>query len=249
MSQRSLQPLLSLLSDLRTGLVRLFWPDRPGCLWCGEPLAASVVPDRLCPTCRGIVTRAPISGRPREPLASVAAVGPYEGGLAQAIRDLKYRRRRSLVPSLGQALAGAAAGARLAAQAAVGDGQSVALKGQAAPGPVLVPVPLHPRRFQERGFNQSELLGWEVSRLLGWPLEGQSLLRVRATHRQARLGRSQREQNLNGAFAVRAGWAAPGHVVLIDDVYTTGATASACAEALVRAGARRVDILTLAIER
>jgi len=243
MSSPSLMPLLSLLSDLRTGLVRLFWPERPGCLWCGEPLAASAVPDRLCPTCRGTVTRAPIAGRSREPLASVTAVGPYEGGLAQAIRDLKYRRRRSLVPSLGQALAGAAvAGARLAAQPAARDGQPVGK-------PVLVPVPLHARRFRERGFNQSELLGREVSRLLGWPLEGQSLLRVRATRRQARLGRSQREQNLTGAFSVRPGWAAPGHVVLIDDVYTTGATASACAEALVRAGARRVDIVTLAIER
>lgn len=242
MSSPSLMPLLPLLADLWTGLVRLFWPERPGCLWCGEPLPGNAAPERLCAGCRGVVARAPLAGPVRGDLASVAAVGPYEGGLAQAIRDLKYRRRRSLVPSLGQALAGAVAGAHPAAQPVTTATPDLAR-------PVLVPVPLHPRRLRERGFNQSELLGWEVSRLLGWPLESQALLRVRATRRQARLGRSQREQNLNGAFAVRPGWAAPGHVVLIDDVYTTGATASACAEALVRAGARRVDIVTLAIER
>lgn len=261
--------LRSLLADLRTGLVRLFWPEGPGCLWCGEPLAdaaalsaadsllpapapladaalpfAAAVPDRLCRACRSAVTAAPVSGSPRGPLASVSAVGSYEGGLAQAIRDLKYRRRRSLVPSLGQALAAAVAGSRLAAQPGGGE-----LQPNAPDAPVLVPVPLHPSRFRERGFNQSELVGREAARLLGLPLEGKALLRVRATRHQARLDRRQREANLQGAFAVQPGWAAPDHVILIDDVYTTGATSSACAQALIRAGARRVDIVTLAIER
>ncbi|MGE5589017.1 MAG: ComF family protein [Bacillota bacterium] len=235
--------LRSLLADLRTGLVRLFWPERPGCLWCGVPLdVAAAVPDRLCPDCRSAVAAAPVSGTPCEPLASVAAVGAYEGGLAQAIRDLKYRRRRSLVPSLGQALAEAVARSRLVAQPADGAPPP-------AHGPVLVPVPLHPSRFRERGFNQSELVGREVARLLGLPLEARALLRVRHTRHQARLGRRQRQDNLHGAFSVRPGWAAPDHVILIDDVYTTGATSAACAQALVRVGVRRVDVVTLAIER
>ncbi len=110
----------------------------------------------------------------------------------------------------------------------------------------MTPLPLDWRRRWARGFNQSELLAREVARRWGAPL-ARPVRRTRATAPQAGLTRAERRVNVGGAFAVRRPEAVRGlRVLLIDDVLTTGATASACAGALKRAGARSVTILTLA---
>lgn len=111
---------------------------------------------------------------------------------------------------------------------------------------VIVPMPLHWRKRLQRGFNQAELLAKVVSRRSGVGITN-ALRRRKQTDPQAGLTRSQRRTNVAGAFEVSRREQVEGrHVLLIDDVLTTGATAGACAAALKRAGARRVTLLTLA---
>lgn len=114
---------------------------------------------------------------------------------------------------------------------------------------VIVPVPLHYTRLVMRGFNQSGWLAQAVGRTSGKPVLVDALVRTRRTPSQAGLARKARRRNVTGAFRVRKrreGRIAGAHVLLIDDVLTTGATLSACTRALKRAGARQVDVLVLA---
>jgi len=112
----------------------------------------------------------------------------------------------------------------------------------------VVPVPLHWRRQWDRGFNQAELLARHIAKRRGIPVL-QALRRKRATATQAGLASAGRRRNVAGAFVLRS---TPderlknGKILLIDDVMTTGATASACASALKRGGALSVSLLTLA---
>jgi ComF family protein len=117
------------------------------------------------------------------------------------------------------------------------------------PADVLIPVPLHPRRLKERGYNQSLLLARELSRLSGMPVDATSLKRVVHTESQARTSNSvERHRNMLGAFSCASGTAKYKRVLLIDDVSTSGATLNACAEALKAAGAVSVWGLTVARE-
>jgi ComF family protein len=112
---------------------------------------------------------------------------------------------------------------------------------------VLVPVPLHPRRLRERGFNQSALLAHEIARRAGKAACPDALVRRRDTVPQAGLSAAARRRNVREAFAVnhKASVAAR-TVTLVDDVVTTGATALACARRLEEAGAREIRLLTVA---
>ena len=120
---------------------------------------------------------------------------------------------------------------------------------------LVLPVPLHPKRMRMRGFNQSLLL------VQGWPnrlksegfgtdravISPELLKRSKPTLPQTGLGREKRMKNLRGAFTIKDSGKVKGRrILLVDDVYTTGATADACTGALLRAGAARVDVLTLA---
>ena len=107
--------------------------------------------------------------------------------------------------------------------------------------PVLIPIPLHPRRLRERGYDQALELARPLARRLDLPLRAQALVRARDTAAQSRLDARQRRRNLRGAFAWRGDIAVPAHVVLIDDVMTTGATLHSAAQTLRRAGVLRVD--------
>jgi ComF family protein len=119
----------------------------------------------------------------------------------------------------------------------------------------IVPVPLHIARFRSRGFNQSYLMvnhwnkiaGGVHNSANGHQIERELLVRSRATLPQTSLGRKQRAVNIKDAFALRETFNIEGkHILLIDDVYTTGATANECARVLVDGGAGQVDVLTLA---
>jgi ComF family protein len=112
---------------------------------------------------------------------------------------------------------------------------------------VLVPVPLHPRRLRERGYNQSALLAAALARLTGRPVHEAVLVRRRDTPPQAGRPAAERRRNVAGAFVVRRRGPVDGRVVtVVDDVTTTGATARECARALAGAGAREVRLLTVA---
>jgi ComF family protein len=167
------------------------------------------------PFCDGCALLAePLTGSP-EP-GTMAAAYLYEGPVATAVQALKYRGRTEHAAALGARLA-------LFAKAWAGRVDRV------------VPLPLHPRRLRERGYNQSGLLARPVARALGVPLDTGLLLRVRDTSAQAGLEHDARSANVRGAFAVRRG-ARPDRVLLIDDVRTTGATLAEAAQALVDAG-------------
>jgi ComF family protein len=119
-----------------------------------------------------------------------------------------------------------------------------ALAGSSPPGAV-VPVPLHPSRLRQRGYDQALELARPVAAALGLPLCARALQRVRATQAQTTLDAAGRRGNVRRAFACRPG-TLPGHVVLLDDVMTTGATLGECTRALRRAGVARVDAWVLA---
>ncbi|HWS56694.1 MAG TPA: phosphoribosyltransferase family protein, partial [Pyrinomonadaceae bacterium] len=116
---------------------------------------------------------------------------------------------------------------------------------------VVVPVPLHPERERGRGFNQAALLARALARRAGLPLDEWSLTRVAHTERhRAGMDRRARRETVEGAFrVVRPRLVAGRSVLLVDDVFTTGATASACAAALKAAGAAEVFVLTVARAR
>lgn len=105
----------------------------------------------------------------------------------------------------------------------------------------IIPVPLHATRLRTRGYDQALELARPVGRMLEVPVLAGVLQRQRATAAQSELDAAARRRNLRGAFAIRAGAPVPGHVVLLDDVMTTGATVHAAARVLLRAGAKRVD--------
>jgi ComF family protein len=114
----------------------------------------------------------------------------------------------------------------------------------------LVPVPLHASRLWSRRFNQAALLAGRIGRETGLPAELGALRRVRRTVSQVDLGWRERRANVEGAFTVdarRAKRLRGRHVLLVDDVITTGATVEACARALKSAGAQEVDVLALAL--
>jgi ComF family protein len=236
------------------GLLDLLFPDN--CRVCEEPLVLNQPPfevsripvcnrclkapelfdaEFFCVACRTpFVNEAPLDESGRCSLCrlgvngfdQVYTFGAYEGTLRKLIHIFKFEGVQTLQRPLGALLA------------------------QVLPREMsfdaIVPMPLHWRRRWQRGFNQSELLAREISRRWSVPVSS-AVRRKKATAPQAGLTSSQRRKNMQGAFAVKAGKPLTGmRVLLIDDVLTTGATASACARALKRAGASHVTFLALA---
>lgn len=179
--------------------------------------------DPWCPGCG-----APRSLQPGESLRGIplVAIGVYEGALARAVCRLKYDSCPALARPLALELV-----PRLR-DAGIGRGC------------VIAPVPLHPRRLVERGFNQSALVARTLSSALGCSTRPRLLRRVRETRQQADLDQRARAQNAAGAFAAASAIDSP--IVLLDDVVTTGATAIACIEVLESMDMNVVAVASLA---
>lgn len=239
------------LAALLEALGRLLLP--PGCPACGEPPQKGRV---FCPDCRRDVRligpwACPVCGAPQEqgrppypcracqadppPYDRALALALHQGPLAGAMRRFKYGRDWAAGAALGRFLA-----------------QGLQ-PGLLAGVDILAPVPLHPRRLMRRGFNQAMVLGRALWR--GLPGERRPLLaprllrRLRHTRPQVGLALRARQGNVAGAFDLcprRASLALGRVVLLLDDVYTTGATVKECARVLKDAGAARVLVLTLA---
>jgi ComF family protein len=186
-------------------------PNRCAACDAGVPLVTA-----FCPACAATLVRAP-------PDPTTLASFLYGGALAQAITRFKYERRPELVRPLAAVLIRAVAPLAL------------------DPPDAVVPVPLHPSRLAERGFNQAALLARPVARVLGAEALPCALRRVRETPPQALLDRDARLANLVEAFAVHLPRSVRGkRVLLVDDVRTTGATLRACSDVLLAAGSREV---------
>ena len=185
---------------------------------CGLPLPEALAGP--CGRCR----------RALSPLLRGYSLGPYHGSLRLLLHELKYRGRRRIADRLAELICADPAARPVLASCAV-----------------FVPVPLHPRRLAERGFNQSELLAAAIAKRAGVSLHTRALVRRKDTPPQTGLSAAQRRRNVAGAFAVRERPRVhQSRIMLVDDVLTTGATARACADALRAAGAACVDIVTVA---
>lgn len=112
---------------------------------------------------------------------------------------------------------------------------------------IIIPVPLHWTRRRKRGYNQAELLAEEIGRRMQIPVDGKSLIRVRRTNPQKKLGHRDRKKNLKHAFKVKSTFQPVKRVLLIDDIYTTGNTLDAASEALKQKGVENVYFLTISI--
>ncbi len=201
------------------------WPklrflEKPWCAVMGTPFSHDMG--------EGFLSAEAIANPP--PFERARAAVAYSGVARQMVQGLKYADRTDLAPWMARWMV--RAGAELVADAEV-----------------VLPVPLHWRRFFSRRFNQSAELARTVAALQQKPFAPTAIRRVKVTRQQVGLGLSEREDNVRAAFAVP-----PEHdiavrgrrVLVVDDVYTTGATVSSVAKALKKSGARTVDVLTFA---
>lgn len=223
--------------ELGEALISLLFPPR--CLFCSQILGSD---DLFCPGCRhkfpeitescpncagalgnGSDVECKYCGSYPFSFRGLRAVARYQGEWRKVIHRFKYGRERYLARPL----------ARLMFEKFVGwNGLDADL---------FVPVPLHPRRQAERGFNQSYILARELARLAGKPCR-MVLERCVDTPSQTGLNRQERLHNLQGAFSLRSPLGAAQTVLVVDDVFTTGATAEATSSILLQNGARHVFI-------
>lgn len=189
----------------------------PQCACCGVPLPHESDAAAQCGAC---LAQPPPYARARAPFA-------YAGPTRQLVLALKHGRRLHLARMMARAMLRAA--------------------GTLPDDVVIVPVPSHRWRLWQRGFNQAAEIARQLARQSGRPLAVDALDRIKPTPTTKGLGRRARQKNAQGAFRVaRPGEIKNRTVVLVDDVMTTGATVSACAAQLLKAGARHVEVLTYA---
>jgi ComF family protein len=201
-------------------LSQIRWIEPPFCSICGIPFISREVETHPCGAC---VTH-------RKYFTIARALGAFEGSLQEAIHRWKYEGKTYLTPFFA-------------------DWMAEGLNRHWEPGSLdlLIPVPLHTRRLRERGFNQALLLVRELSRRTGIPYRKTILQKKKPTIPQVNLSGVERGRALRGTFHVIGKEELSGlSVLLIDDVYTTGATVNECSKVLLRGGAKRVDVLTLA---
>lgn len=191
----------------------------PHCSTCGHPFYGVVEGERMCPHCENLMPAF------REGRTAVLMKGPGRA----LIHELKYHRGLQVLTDIQTIFRRAPHVLEWVA------------------GAILVPVPLHPRKERERGYNQSQLIAEQLVKAAGGGATVQRLLiRTVDTDSQTHHDRRERQANLKNAFAPdkRAVLSASQHYVIVDDVFTTGSTLNSCAKALRRAGGLNLDVVT-----
>lgn len=197
------------------------------CLPCQLELASLGPHCRRCALPMGAMVDACPSCQARPPaFASVQAVFQYGGGVDELIPRLKFHQELAAGRVLAQLMTDAA-------------------QNWSRPQ-ALIPMPLHPERLRQRGFNQAEVLAKPLARALELPMRADLLSRRKPTQAQSRLSKAQRAKNLRDSFLAHPQRGLPAHVALLDDVLTTGATAEAAARCLLDAGVQEVEVWVVA---
>jgi ComF family protein len=210
----------SLFKQLTSVAIDLLFPPR--CAGCGQ------IDTFWCSKCQDEIDEMSLEEtiEPKHPLQGVAATAWHEGKLREAVQALKYENTPTMAKPLGEKLA-------------------TCLKQQDWIYDIIVPVPLHTKRLMERGYNQAQLLAEQAASNMGIGCEVNGLQRIRETKSQVTISGTERLQNIKDAFVANSQFVNGRSIVIIDDVYTTGSTMSACGEALLSAGATVVYGLTV----
>jgi len=201
-------------------LSAIHWIEPPFCSRCGIPFLSREEKSHLCGAC----------SKEEKYFTMGRALGCYEGPLRKAVHRWKYEGKTHLSPLFGEWMA-----------------ERFFHYWETNLFDLLIPVPLHPGRLRERGFNQALLLARELSRRTGLPYRKRVLEKKKPTLPQASLSGRERETGVRGAFHLEELEEIRDKVILlIDDVYTTGTTVNECSKVLMAGGAKRVDVFTLA---
>lgn len=214
-----------LASNGLVGRLWLLWLELlfpPRCAGCQR------VDTYWCERCQKAIDLIPFAPRQQAlaPLSKIASSAIHAGKLQSAIHSLKYENGRPLAEPLGERMASLLINLNWTTD-------------------ILVPVPLHTTRLRERGYNQAQLLSEVIASRLGIPCVPHALRREQYTRSQVGLNAVERQANLEDAFQANSHIVTNKIILLIDDVYTTGATLAVCAEALLSAGAKDVYGLTV----
>lgn len=228
-----------LLRELLQGLSHLFYPHL--CEGCSKPLVGGE--EVLCIGCENelpethnyniIENETGLRFAGRVPFINAASYAYFtdEGLLQHLLHGLKYQNKQQIGTYLGRRM-----GRELKGASWVGDID------------MIIPVPLHPAKLAKRGFNQSKLIAEGIGEMTAWPVHDHVLKRTRNTESQTRKSRNERVDNMKNAFAITDSKAVQGkHILLCDDVLTTGATLEACALALLQVPGVRISIATVGI--
>ena len=215
------KPLLKQLFNIS---IDLLFPPR--CAGCGR------VDSVWCENCQEELedTLFPDRVAPLAPFTGIASTAVHQGIIREAVQGLKYGDARLLAVPLGE---------RLVTQ----------LHRMNWTIDMIVPVPLHTTRLAERGYNQAQLLSEQVGQATHIPCSPEAVHRQRNTQSQVTLNAAERQTNMADAFQAISPIVINQRILLIDDVYTTGATLSACGQAILQAGAQAVYGLTVTVAR
>lgn len=222
----------SAIQTLTNGLLTLFLKSK--CPLCERPTEVD-----LCEFCQRQLLRCQLTNPSQfwqDPLP-VFVWGRYSGTLKRALSALKYENQSQLARPLGHWLAQTWLKSPVAAK---------------AKKLLVIPIPLHPAKLQQRGYNQAELIARSFCQFTGYKEQPFSLERVRATEAQFGLSAQEREQNLTDAFVIgksRLHRLTSSSVLLLDDIYTTGATVRSAAQTLQRQGIRVEGVVAIATSR
>jgi ComF family protein len=240
----------SFLVNIKDDFLDMLYPDDAVCVVCGDELGGDAVrgfcaecyknlpfnAGKVCLCCGAVIgDAADYCNRCQareEPYAfrKARSAFVYEGAVPPLVHGFKFGRRKYLAGHLAAFM-------------------TDALLAAGFPYDIIVPVPLHPKTQKERGFNQAEELGRRVALHMnnGKPCRAGLLVKTKATPEQARLAGASRAENLEGTFALHnKSEIQDKTILLVDDVFTTGATANECARTLKKAGAKEVYVLSLA---